>query len=372
MRANSEFTGKQSQALRSDFQYQKQILQKVSRTFALTIPELPDQLQLVVGNAYLLCRIADTIEDEPALTVTQKRDFSERFISVVKSEKSAESFAQDLSGLLSSSSSPSEHELISNSVRVLRVTHSFRQAQIDALNRCIKIMARGMAQFQQNATLEGLKDLSEHNHYCYCVAGVVGEMLTQLFCIHSTEANKRYDELYSLAVWFGQGLQMTNILKDMWEDRARGACWLPRDVFGAVNCDLSTISVTDSNLGFPEGVNELVKIAYGHLVCAMCYTLSIPRQETGIRNCCMMALSMALLTLRRIYANPTFKKGQEVKISRRSVWTVYYLSKLFVRSNRALNVLFRIFSAGLPAAKMHQTLNLSQSNLALLKRATML
>ena len=34
-----------------------------------------------------------------------------------------------------------------------------------------------------------------------------------------------------LAVSFGQGLQMTNILKDIWDDRERGACWLPRDAF---------------------------------------------------------------------------------------------------------------------------------------------
>jgi len=41
--------------------YQEAILPKVSRTFALTIPQLPPALRDVVANAYLLCRIADTI-----------------------------------------------------------------------------------------------------------------------------------------------------------------------------------------------------------------------------------------------------------------------------------------------------------------------
>ena len=37
-----------------DFAYQAEALQGVSRTFALTIPQLPDGLCDVVGNAYLL------------------------------------------------------------------------------------------------------------------------------------------------------------------------------------------------------------------------------------------------------------------------------------------------------------------------------
>jgi farnesyl-diphosphate farnesyltransferase len=48
--------------------YQARILPEVSRTFALTIPQLDVRLRTVIANAYLLCRIADTIEDEHALS----------------------------------------------------------------------------------------------------------------------------------------------------------------------------------------------------------------------------------------------------------------------------------------------------------------
>ena len=58
--------------LREDLQYQHRILQQVSRTFALTIPQLPPDLYRLVSNAYLLCRIADTIEDESALSAEEK------------------------------------------------------------------------------------------------------------------------------------------------------------------------------------------------------------------------------------------------------------------------------------------------------------
>ncbi|HEY5567564.1 MAG TPA: squalene/phytoene synthase family protein, partial [Gammaproteobacteria bacterium] len=52
---------------RDDLEYQASILPGVSRTFALTIPVLPDRLAEVVTNAYLLCRLADTIEDDVGL-----------------------------------------------------------------------------------------------------------------------------------------------------------------------------------------------------------------------------------------------------------------------------------------------------------------
>lgn len=42
--------------------YQAHILRGVSRTFALTIPVLPRNLAEVAATAYLLCRVADTIE----------------------------------------------------------------------------------------------------------------------------------------------------------------------------------------------------------------------------------------------------------------------------------------------------------------------
>ena len=63
--------------------YQDQILPHVSRTFALTIPQLPAALRIPVTNAYLLCRIADTIEDEPALSPPETLAFLQRFMSAL-------------------------------------------------------------------------------------------------------------------------------------------------------------------------------------------------------------------------------------------------------------------------------------------------
>src|SRR5919107_656694 len=44
-----------------------EVLPAVSRTFALSIRVLPGDLRRAVLSAYLICRIADTIEDAPAV-----------------------------------------------------------------------------------------------------------------------------------------------------------------------------------------------------------------------------------------------------------------------------------------------------------------
>src|SRR5690348_16028171 len=50
----------------------RRMLPRVSRTFALNIPVLPAPLDIVVTVAYLLCRIADTIEDESGADAAER------------------------------------------------------------------------------------------------------------------------------------------------------------------------------------------------------------------------------------------------------------------------------------------------------------
>lgn len=335
----------------SDLAYQTEALRGVSRTFALTIPQLPGPLRDVVGNAYLLCRITDSIEDEPGLTPPQKRRFASRFVDVVEGRADAEDFGRELGALLSPSTTASERELVANTPKVIRITTGFGEGQRRALVRCVRIMAEGMSAFQQLDTSGGLRDLRELDRYCYVVAGVVGEMLTELFCDYSEEIGERRGELMALAVSFGQGLQMTNILKDVWEDLGRGACWLPHDVFLREGFDLRRLPAGRGDPAFGRGLDELVGIARGHLADALQFIQLIPARETGIRRHCVWALGMAVLTLRRIHATPDFRSGREVKISRRSVRAVTTWGSLAARWNPALGLLFGVLARGLPGRR---------------------
>ncbi len=229
-------------------------------------------------NAYLLCRIADTIEDEPALSLAQKQAFLARFVQMIAGREDATPFAHDLGALLSSSTTEHERELVASSNRVIRITASLRSRQRAAIVHCLQIMSRGMMEFQQNPVPVGLKDLSCLDRYCYCVAGVVGEMLTELFCDYSAEVDKRRKDLLALSVAYAQGLQMTNILKDLWDDHRRGVCWLPRDVFRASGFELDRLSPGEADPRFLDGFFELVAITGRRLRDGLRYVLLIPAQ----------------------------------------------------------------------------------------------
>ncbi len=332
----------------SDDEYQKHILQGVSRTFALTIPQLPPALYKAVGNAYLLCRIADTIEDDPDLSAELKHTYARRFVEIVAGGASAERFAQELSPLLALRTSTAERDLVRNTARVIRITRGFSENQRATMLRCVTIMANGMTFFQENKNPNGLTDVSHLDSYCYHVAGVVGEMLTDLYCEYSAEISMNRDRLLELAVSFGQGLQMTNILKDIWEDRARGACWLPQDIFSSHGFDLKDLSRERYDSSFGAGLERLIGIAHGHLRNALAYTLLIPRHEKGIRKFCLWALGMALLTLRKIDRNRAFRSGREVKISRRAVRATIVATDLTAGSDATLRFLFNLTARRLP------------------------
>ncbi|MDZ7828222.1 MAG: phytoene/squalene synthase family protein [Halofilum sp. (in: g-proteobacteria)] len=328
--------------------FQQQILPLVSRTFALTIPQLPAELASVVANAYLLCRIADTIEDDPELSSESKSRAHERFLAALESGGEAAAFGPDVASALSERTLSAERRLVERVDRVVAVTHGLRPLQRDALVDCVRVMCRGMGAYQRNASLAGLADLEALDGYCYYVAGVVGEMLTELFLDHCHAVEPHRERLMALAPSFGEGLQLTNILKDLWDDRARGACWMPRDLFARHGIDVERLEAAQGTPAFGAALNELVALAHGHLRNALEYTLLIPRSEAGVRRFCLWAIGMAVLTLKRIHRNPAYGSGGEVKIPRSRVRMVVMATNAVARSDRLLRWLFAGLAAGLP------------------------
>ncbi|MGH8234244.1 MAG: phytoene/squalene synthase family protein [Rhodanobacteraceae bacterium] len=328
--------------------FQKRILPEVSRTFALTIPQLDPRLRKVIANAYLLCRIADTIEDEQSLAADVKQQFHDRFTRVVGSTEDPATFARDLAPLLNGNTLAAERDLVGHVPEIIEITDSFNLRQREALTRCVRIMCTGMPSFERHASTAGLADMRHVDHYCYYVAGVVGQTLTDLFCDYSPRIAEQREAMSSLDVSFGQGLQMTNILKDFWEDRDRGVCWLPRDLFARVGVELQAIRRSDVPAAFGLGYAQLIGIAHSHLRNALNYTLLIPEKEVGVRRFCLIAVGLAMRTLSSILAKPNFTAGAQVKVSRQVVKKVVIATHLFAGYSRVLQRWFARLAYGLP------------------------
>jgi len=313
--------------LAHDELYQRSILESVSRTFALTIPLLPNGLEKVVGNTYLLCRIVDTIEDATCVDPTTKQELSTLFIKTVLDHSLSEQFVRECLIALINHPNHNEKDLIENIPRVLRVLQSCDERQRHAVAKCVQIMSEGMSYFHIRQNQIGLEDLQEFEKYCYVVAGVVGEMLTTLFALHSPAFAKAISGKESLAIAFGQALQMTNILKDSPEDQLRGVSWKPKGL----------------------GQTDLLVIAHQKLEDSLRYICCIPKSESGIRQFCFLAFGLAVMTLKQIAQRQTLQGGAEVKLTRGQVSRFYIFTKLAVRSDFLMGLFFRLQARALKA-----------------------
>lgn len=316
----------------TDLAYQKAILSSVSRTFALTIPLLPPIIEKVVGNTYLLCRIVDTIEDAAELTPEAKKNLSALFLDVVLERAPVESFVEPCLDALKNYSNHDELDLIAHTPTVLRILHTCSSHDQEAVSRCVSIMSEGMSRFHGRQTEAGLKDLSEFEDYCYVVAGVVGELLTSIFRHYSPQFSKNIQGHENLAIAFGQALQMTNILKDSPEDRARGVSWKP--------ANLSQL--------------DLLQIAYQKLSDSLTYILLIPKEEVGMRRFCLLAFGLAVLTLDKLAAGDHFERQEDIKLSRNTVWFFYGFTKIAAGSNGLIKSFFYLWGSPLRKLKAKQ------------------
>src|SRR3954463_12750018 len=77
----------------ADWAYCEQALIDVSRTFSKPIELLPPPLRVALTCGYLLCRVADTVEDHEQLGSREREALLSAFIAVLDGEQSPESFS---------------------------------------------------------------------------------------------------------------------------------------------------------------------------------------------------------------------------------------------------------------------------------------
>ncbi len=224
------------------------LLQGSSRTFALTIPLLHEPTRCEVTVAYLLFRVADIFEDSTLWSSRKKlRELEElaRFLgdpSAKEAEALGAGWVED---------PPLRHpaylELLGEFPAVMRAAESLspRARLLIATHtaRTCRAMSRFVAR-EQNGVLR-LKDLDDLRTYCYAVAGIVGEMLTELFLLSSDSLQSVAHRMREEAALFGEALQLVNILKDRATDAGEGRHYLPEGleharVFDLARGDLTT------------------------------------------------------------------------------------------------------------------------------------
>jgi farnesyl-diphosphate farnesyltransferase len=211
----------------------EQLLVRTSRTFALAIPLLPDPLRSEVATAYMLFRVADTFEDATRWPRSRRIEALSDFAALLQAPS-----AEEASRLARAwvAARPVEHdgylELLGEVPAVIAALDAYGPTPRDAIVRHTVRTAEGMAGWVASGDEQGnlrLATLGDLRRYCYTVAGIVGELLTELFVHGAPSLAPAEAALWADAALFGEGLQLVNILKDAGDDARDGRVYLPPD-----------------------------------------------------------------------------------------------------------------------------------------------
>lgn len=315
----------------------REILPAVSRTFALSIRVLPGELGRAVLAAYLLCRIADTLEDEPQMPAAGKTALLDELQRCFDDGAAADAFPQRVATI---TGEPAHVRLTRNADLVFVLYRALSPATREHVRRWVGEMIVGMRKFVLLYP-HGIRiqSLEEYREYCYYVAGTVGYLLTDLWHEHALSiGERRYLVLRERCRAFAEALQTVNILKDVAIDAEHeNSIYIPEELLREHGSSHAEILHADRASGTRAALQTLVALAHTDLQGARSYLLLIPRRAVSIRLFCVLPLLFAYATLRDLTQRPfALAEREVVKISRREVKALTLMGFLVILSNRGV------------------------------------
>lgn len=313
------------------------LLPRVSRTFALGIKLLPARLELPVRLGYLLCRIADTVEDDLALPAARKAALLTQFSAAFDDHATAEDFAAITAEL---TANEAYLDLIAATAEVFTLYRTLDPPTQRILRGWIDEMATGMREVVL-AHPDGIRiaSVEELQRYCYFVAGTVGHLLTDLWHEHSVVVDNRvYERLLVDCEAFGEALQSVNILKDVaWDAEHENAIYIPADLLAAAGSGHDRILDAGFRDANRSALAPLIALAHDDIERALRYIEALPLTALRVRLFCVLPILFAVATVREIErSDEMFRSGGGVKISRAEVRALMLAASTSTLTNRAL------------------------------------
>jgi farnesyl-diphosphate farnesyltransferase len=322
----------------------RHILKRVSRSFYLSLIVLPKPVRQQIGLAYLFCRAADTIADTHILPPAERQ----QALDVLRRQFQLPVFrVEDLEWLtrqvLPHQASAGEEALLQALPACFDLYTTFSTTDQELIRTLVLTLTKGMdmdlAHFPTRASpsvhaLPGYEDL---DRYTYYVAGVVGAFWTRMHAAHLPILQQcDVDELCQRGIRFGQGLQMTNILKDIAHDFRLGRCYLPGSALADLHVEVCELHHPKTLTRIRPLLEHLVRMTLDHLDHARDYVCALPIGMVRLRLSCIWPLLFALQTLAAICQAPDLlSPDRRVKISRGDVYRTMARSLWYLVSQPA-------------------------------------
>ena len=310
---------------------QYEMLRQVSRTFTLSLEQLPKILRDSVTVSYLLLRVSDCLEDHDDIEDGHKPELLRLWASILD-EKEPVSNLVDRISYLEDNDDP-EVYVAKNAGFVLEKLAQLPEAIQDIINKRVRETTLGMARWQEHGPF--VEDEEAMDDYMHQVAGLVGYLLTDVFSWHSPFIRERQEQLMPLSREYGLALQTVNIIRGMRKDYERGWVFVPQSFYEAEGLTRDSLFDPKNLESSMKVVSRLADKAERHLESGMEYITTFPRHQHRIRLCCMWPLFFAIQTL-AISRNNVNVILEEAKLTRQQVKKIMRDTRLFGRSNNWL------------------------------------
>ena len=322
-----------------------QVLPRVSRTFAIGIERLPKQLGVPVMCAYLIARIADTIEDSPRLGKAHKDEMLATLTACLSDPARGlrETFA-----MTEGEAGRDYEELMAKTRLVFEVFRHLPVATRGIMREWLGHMITGMRQVSRDhAGGIRIQTFDQYRQYCFFVAGTVGHLLTELWTrAYDRMSYGQFLRLRESSAGFGEALQSVNILKDTVADfRDNDTIFIPEEMLlrhGSSHARMFDPLYLDQT---KAALRELIDYAESGIFGSMEYLQALPRSVLAVRFFCVFPLLLAGSTLGLLRQSPINLTGAgSTKISRADVKRVLWSSVPAIVSNRYLEKAMMRFS----------------------------
>lgn len=298
----------------------RELLKSVSRSFYLSMRFLPAGMREPISLGYLLARFSDTIADAPGLPLEERLSLLHWFLRSIQAGEFEP--CPDLTRVSVILDHPGESRLVESVGALFPWYRSLSADYRDPLCEVISTIISGQV-WDITAFAPGNVVACESGAnllgYAYEVAGCVGEFWTKTAYTalgDAFSAPGNGDDLLVRGRKLGQALQLTNILRDLYEDLPRGRCYLPADELRAAGWD---------GRGMPREEELRAPFEKWLSVCddlleesAVYLTLV---RDPRVRFCTRLPHLLAGATVSKLRAAGVERVMQEkIKISRTDVW----------------------------------------------------
>ena len=301
-------------------------VQDVSRTFAITIAELDEPMARDICVGYLVCRVADTIEDDNRIPPEEKASLLRTYRRALDTDDEADVTAfQTATAEWLPDDPGADWQVVANADRVLS---TFRGLDADARERIrppVRELVDGMAMFVDRYAEEGglrIRTIDELEEYCWYAAGTVGALVTSL--VSQDAAPDVADALDENARAFSLLLQLVNVAKDVAVDyEEENNVYLPEEWLAESGVTAEDIGAGRSVDALADVVERVTDHATGYLDGAQAWLEAMPERRGNTLAAWAVPYLLAVGTIRELQARPrdVITEGG-VKISREEVHAV--------------------------------------------------